>query len=68
SPRPVVAVTHLGVLRAILAAATGWNMIGKAPVRLQRDALHRFAVDQYGRVSVVTCNVALVDGQRIGAS
>ena len=68
SRRPVVAVTHLGVLRALLAAATGWNMIGKAPIRLQRDALHRFAVDPLGRVTVATCNVALVAGQGVGAS
>ena len=64
---PVIAVTHLGVLRVILAAATGWNMTGKAPLRLQRDALHRFAIDPRGRVSVVTCNVALVAGQGVGA-
>ena len=67
SPTPVVAVTHLGVLRVILAAATGWDMTGKAPVRLQRDALHRFAVDERGRVSIVLCNVALLANQGIGA-
>ena len=68
SPVPVVAVTHLGVLRVILATATGWDMTGKAPVRLQRDALHRFAVDLRGRVSVVRCNVALAANQGISAS
>ena len=67
NPAPVVAVTHLGVLRVILASATGWDMTGKAPVRLQRDALHRFAVDERGRVSIVLCNVALLADQGIGA-
>jgi probable phosphoglycerate mutase len=67
SRSPVTAVTHLGVLRVVLAAATGWNMIDKAPIRLQRDALHRFAVDPRGRVSVVTCNIALAAGQGLRA-
>ena len=38
---PVIAVTHLGVLRVILSAATGWDMTGKPPVRLRSDAIHR---------------------------
>jgi probable phosphoglycerate mutase len=57
---PVVAVTHKGVLRAALSAATGWDMMGKPPVRLQNAALHRFDIDARGRVSVVECNVPLV--------
>src|SRR5262249_5680100 len=31
---PVAAVTHKGVIRALLAIATAWDMRGKAPVRL----------------------------------
>jgi broad specificity phosphatase PhoE len=57
---PVIVVTHLGVLRALLAAATGWDMTGKPPVRLQGECLHRFAVDDEGTISIVGCNVALV--------
>jgi len=56
----IVAVTHLGVLRVVLAAATDWDMTGKPPVRLQSDALHRFAVDARGKISIVECNVGLV--------
>lgn len=56
----LVAVTHKGVLRAVLAAATGWDMMGKPPVRMQSGTLHRFAVDTRGRISVVECNVPLV--------
>jgi probable phosphoglycerate mutase len=56
---PVLAVTHKGVLRAVLAAATGWDMTCKPPVRLQPDALHRFAVDDDGTVSIIECNVPL---------
>jgi probable phosphoglycerate mutase len=61
-PSPVIAVTHLGVLRVVLAAATGWDMTGKPPIRLQRDALHRFSVDSRGQVAVVACNVPLRPG------
>jgi probable phosphoglycerate mutase len=36
-PQPVVAVCHKGVIRAALVLATGWDMLGKPPVRLARD-------------------------------
>jgi probable phosphoglycerate mutase len=35
-PRPVVAVCHKGVMRAALVLATGWDMRGRAPLRLAR--------------------------------
>ena len=57
--QPVVAVTHKGVLRAVLAAATGWDMTSKPPIRLQAGALHRFQVDSHGRIAVLECNVPL---------
>ena len=71
SPRadePVVAVTHKGVLRAVLAAATGWDMTGKPPVRLHSGALHRFDVDAHGRIAVLECNVPLVGQPAVGAT
>jgi hypothetical protein len=43
----------------VLAAATGWDMTGKPPVRLQNGALHRFDVDTRGRIAVLQCNVPL---------
>jgi broad specificity phosphatase PhoE len=67
SPVPVVAVTHLGVLRVVLAAATGWDMTGKPPVRLQSEAMHRFVVDSHGEVAIERCNVPLVSGPRAPA-
>ncbi len=36
----VVAVTHQGVIRCVLALATGWDMDGKPPVRLADDVVH----------------------------
>ena len=59
SELPVVAVTHLGVLRVMLSAATGWDMTGKPPLRLASDAVHRFAIDRRGCVAIDACNIAL---------
>ncbi|MGE5169124.1 MAG: histidine phosphatase family protein [Rudaea sp.] len=56
---PVVAVTHNGVLRAVLAAATGWDMTGKPPVRLRPGTLQRFAVNDAGSLRLVEGNVPL---------
>lgn len=59
SSLPVVAVTHLGVLRVMLAAATGWDMTGKPPLRLASGAAHRFAIDRRGCVTIDACNIPL---------
>jgi probable phosphoglycerate mutase len=56
----IVAVTHKGVLRAVLSAATGWDMTVKPPRKLGVDALHRFKVDADGRIEVLETNVSLV--------
>lgn len=53
-----IAVTHNGVIRALLSAATGWDMTGKPPVRLRREALHRFSVVD-GRVALLEANAPL---------
>lgn len=57
--KPLVAVSHKGVLRVALAAATGWDMTCKPPIRLQPATLHRFAVAHDGSISIVECNVPL---------
>ena len=38
----VVAITHKGVIKATLGLARGWDLTGKAPVRLDWDRAHRF--------------------------
>jgi len=57
---PVGALTHKGVIRAVLALATGWDMRGKAPARLLWDALHLFELDAAGRPRVQRLNLLLV--------
>ena len=57
--RDVVAVTHNGVLRALLALVTGWDMRGKAPVKLRPASVHQFALSRDGRPSLAAVNLPL---------
>ena len=41
---PTVVVTHKGVLRALYALATGWDMKGKSPDKLLDGHAHEFGV------------------------
>ena len=45
---PIVAVTHKGVIRAVLALAMDWDMLGKPPARLEWACAHLFALDAGG--------------------
>lgn len=47
--RPTVAVAHRGVLRALYAAATGWDMLAPPPRALSSPAAHLFDVAAGGR-------------------
>lgn len=55
----VLAVAHKGVIRAIYALASGWDMTGKPPVRLVEEALHGFRVERGGAIAVERLNQAL---------
>ena len=41
----VVAITHKGVIKALLGLARGWDLTGKSPVRLDWTRAHRFRFD-----------------------
>lgn len=56
---PVVAVTHRGVIHAALALATGWNMCGRPPYRLDWSSAHLFHLGSDGSLFVGTLNVGL---------
>ena len=56
--RGVIAVTHKGVIRAALALATGWDLRGSAPARLDWERAHLF-VFRDGRLHVEEMNIAL---------
>jgi len=65
-PAGVVAISHKGVIRAVLSLATDWDMTVDPPVKLQWQHLHRFRYDHMdgGRLSVVELNVPLVADAR----
>lgn len=67
SDRPLVAVTHNGVLRALLALASGWDMTGKPPVKLRPATLQRFALERGPRLALLECNVPLAGAQDASA-
>jgi len=56
---PVVAVTHKAAIRALLALATGWDMTGRQPVKLDWRCLHFFTA-RGDDVALVRPNVPLV--------
>ena len=57
-----LAVTHRGVIRVIFALATGWDMLGRPPAKLDWTALHSFSLDPEGLPSVLQLNIALPKG------
>jgi broad specificity phosphatase PhoE len=58
--RPTGAIAHKGVLRALLALATGWDMLGDPPVKLRPATLHLFELAADGTPRLVQANLALV--------
>ena len=54
---PTLAITHRGVIRVVLAAATGWDMLGKPPAKLDRAAVHFFRLNADGAIAIQALNV-----------
>jgi probable phosphoglycerate mutase len=54
-----IAVAHRGVIRAVYARATGWDMKAKARDELDLYALHLFRLDAGGQPSVEDLNIPL---------
>ena len=54
----VVAVTHLGVIRVVMAAAHNWDMLGKPPVKIRPATAHLFDIDP-GTIRVRQMNIPL---------
>ncbi|MDH3714128.1 MAG: histidine phosphatase family protein [Gammaproteobacteria bacterium] len=55
----VIAVTHKGVIRAVYAAASGWDMRSAPAQTMQWQCAHIFHVNRDGQVSVHALNVSL---------
>lgn len=56
-----VAVTHKGVIRALYALATGWDMTGKPPHKLRDSSLHLFRLAADGTPAPDRLNIPLTD-------
>jgi len=54
---PTLAVTHRGVIRAVLAEALGWDLRGKPPVKLDWSGAQLFTLSADGAPAVETLNV-----------
>jgi probable phosphoglycerate mutase len=59
-PDTWVAVTHAGVIRALVAAAVRWDLRPPAPLRLLPDRLHRLRRRGDGHLQLVTLNEPLL--------
>jgi probable phosphoglycerate mutase len=59
----MLAVTHRGVIRALYAMATGWDMTGKPPIKLREDCLHLFAIASDGQPRIDRLNLSLMPAQ-----
>lgn len=57
--RPTGAVTHQGVIRAVISLATGWTMVGPPPHALDWASVHLFAVAADGAVAIDRLNISL---------
>lgn len=55
----VIAVAHKALIRALLAMATNWPMLGRAPVKLDWGALHLFSLGVEGDIRLVKANIPL---------
>lgn len=56
--KDVLAITHKGVIRALYALASSWDMRGKPPHRLADNAVHEFELDRAG-VRIGRLNISL---------
>ncbi|MBT5413323.1 MAG: histidine phosphatase family protein [Rhodospirillaceae bacterium] len=63
---PVAAVTHRGVIRALMAQATGWDMLGKPPHKIGDGCAHLFRLDSTGRPTLDRMNIPLEEPWRDG--
>ena len=59
--RPVAAITHRGVIRVALAIATGWDMKGKPPHRLDWASAHLFRINRDRSLAVERLNIGLAN-------
>ena len=55
--RGTVAISHRGVIRAVFAAASGWDLRGAPPVKLDWGAVHVFRLGADGEPAIECLNL-----------
>ncbi|WP_082114055.1 histidine phosphatase family protein [Kiloniella litopenaei] len=60
SNQSAVAVAHKGVLRALYAEATNWDMLGKPKEKIRDNCAHLFQISSTGIISVKAMNISLL--------
>jgi probable phosphoglycerate mutase len=58
--QPAVIVTHKAVLRALYSLASGWQMLGKPPVKLLPDTAHLYRLGPDGTPRIDRMNLPLL--------
>lgn len=56
---PTGAVTHQGIIRAVLSLATGWDMIRPPPYKMNWSSVHLFNVAEDATVEISELNISL---------
>jgi len=65
---PILAVTHKGVIRAAYCSATGWDLHGKPPNRLDWSCLQLFEFNHEGTLKIKRLNVPLELKRSLGST
>lgn len=58
--RPLCIVTHKGVIRAFISAATGWDLKSDYGEKLKRDVVHHFKLDETRTLRLVQLNIPTI--------
>lgn len=58
---PTLAITHRGVIRAIYARASGWDMTGESPHELDLYAMQIFTLSDNGEPQIERLNLPLAE-------
>lgn len=64
-PQPAAAVTHKGVIRAVFAWASGWDMLGRPPAKLDWASAHLFRIAPDGTLGIERLNASLRPGEKV---
>jgi broad specificity phosphatase PhoE len=61
--KPTLAVAHKGVIRALYALASGWDMRDKPDIKMKEATAHLFRIDDQGHPVVAAMNISLKEAQ-----